>query len=238
MVATPDTGAGTPSLTTVFDSITTRRRRVLVATLLDRSDPIAVDELARETVATEQRRSVAEEAPTDHETVRVELRHRDLPKLAEAGLIERTDDAVSVASYYFRALRLDHALVSWLDGEPDGLDELFGALADHRRRVVLSVVRGPEDGISVERLAERVAERADEPVDRAMLSLRNSHLPKLADSDLIERDGDRVVYVGQPLLRAGWIDVDRSDPADDGTLELTPGYNHVAGPWAADGADT
>lgn len=239
MVATPDTGAGTPSLTTVFDSITTRRRRIIVATLLDRSEPISVDELAAAVVAVERDRSAAGVTPADCEPVRAELRHCDLPKLAEAGLIERTDDGVvSVADHYFRALRLEHALVSWLDDEPDGLDELFDALADHRRRVVLSVVRDPEDAISIERLAERVADRAGEPVERTLLSLRNSHLPKLSDAGLIERDDDHVIYVGRPLLRAGWIDIDRSDRTADGTIELTPGYDHVASPWTVDGADT
>ena len=87
-------------------------------------------------------------------------------------------------------------VTSLLDGE--GLDEdtLVEALADDRRREVLSYVVRAEGSLTVDELATTLAatDRSRPPVagdaDRVGIRLYHVHLPKLAKVGLIEVEDD------------------------------------------------
>lgn len=68
-----------------FDGLAHPRRRQILAALLDRSTPVTVPELAERS----QERS--------REEVHSTLRHVDLPKLADAGLVEYDADENQVS---------------------------------------------------------------------------------------------------------------------------------------------
>lgn len=77
------------------------------------------------------------------------------------------------------------------------LDELFDALADQRRRTVLSCLGESEVPLALADVADEVASRehdgsmtdlSDEAVRQVYLSLYHAHVPKLADANLVEYD--------------------------------------------------
>lgn len=98
------------------------------------------------------------------------------------------------------------------DGKPTGStasverekakNELFFALSNHRRRFVLDYLYGEGGPCQVRDLVESLAAWENETErsmttsvqrKRAYVSLRQSHLPKLADMDLIDYDASRGV---------------------------------------------
>ena len=79
-------------------------------------------------------------------------------------------------------------------------DTVVAALADHRRRAVLTYFQQAQSGdATVEELASSLAERDDgqssTPPDtegrNIRISLHHTHLPKLADANLISYDPDQ-----------------------------------------------
>ena len=79
-------------------------------------------------------------------------------------------------------------------------DTVVAALANHRRRAILTYLQQSQSGTAtVEELASFIAEHEDEqsstPPDtdeqNVTVSLHHAHLPKLADADLITYDPDR-----------------------------------------------
>lgn len=75
-------------------------------------------------------------------------------------------------------------------------DELFEALTHRRRRRVLAVLRTAGQPLTLTALAEELAlrrddEMGDEETERLRVSLYHRHLPKLADTGLVEFDVDR-----------------------------------------------
>nr|WP_254767991.1 hypothetical protein [Salinilacihabitans rarus] len=152
----------------------------------------------------------------EHRRQLTELRHRHLPAMADAGLIEYDREADAVRA-------TDHPGVGELGldevpaGGPadDDLDALFRALADERRRTTLAVLSEQRHPIRLDTLARDVAAReAGEPervvsgaaVDRVRVSLVHSHLPLLREAGLVTADeADRLSYEGHPALRARWL---------------------------------
>lgn len=83
----------------------------------------------------------------------------------------------------------------------ESTDQLFDALADERRRVVLDSLFESGTPVDVGRLARRVAARERrggegdrgppaDAVHRVRVSLHHVHLPKLDDAGLVEYDPD------------------------------------------------
>jgi len=78
-------------------------------------------------------------------------------------------------------------------------DDVFDILSNHRRRMVLYFLRQNGDSVTVNDLAEQIAARENEvPIEeltsqrrkRVYVSLYQTHLPKMADMNLIEYDSD------------------------------------------------
>ena len=80
------------------------------------------------------------------------------------------------------------------EGPPTApIDELFDALRDPRRRRTIAILAEREDPMAVSDLAAALAEReldgARAPsVDDVQVALRHFHLPKLAETGIVEYD--------------------------------------------------
>ena len=106
----------------------------------------------------------------------------------------------------------EHTLRSGRAVKTPSFDTLFDLLAERRRRYALYVLVGTDDGLAeVETLADQVAmweARSDDATVtdslRASIAteLREKHLPRLADADVVEYDArsDVVRYWRQPTL--------------------------------------
>lgn len=90
--------------------------------------------------------------------------------------------------------------VSEFDVDGDGRDELFDALSNQRRRVLLYALRGEKTPVSVADLTTKlvsweahrsVPDRSGDDREAIEISLLHNHLPKLADAELIEYDATR-----------------------------------------------
>ena len=88
------------------------------------------------------------------------------------------------------------------------LDQVFDLLSERRRRYVLYYLRDVEDGVaSVEEVTEYVL-RLENDLDISGVArsidtaLHHVHLPKLADSGVLEYDtrSETIRYWGQPSL--------------------------------------
>ena len=84
--------------------------------------------------------------------------------------------------------------------ESAGLDGLFDALSNERRRRVVHFLNGRRTPIGLADLADEVAAREigvpidetdSEEVERVYVSLYHVHVPKLADRGLVEYDRER-----------------------------------------------
>jgi hypothetical protein len=111
----PIAGEATPSLDLVFDLLSNQRRRYALYYLYEQSDGVAtVDELADSIVANEQREAHSdsiEGSDERRETIRTELQHAHLPKLADAGMIEHDRRSETVRYWTQPSLEewLEHA---------------------------------------------------------------------------------------------------------------------------------
>lgn len=106
----------------------------------------------------------------------------------------------------------DHALRSGRAVRTPSFDALFDLLAERRRRYALYALIGTDDGVAdVETLADEVAmweARGDDATvtesrrEAVADELREVHLPRLADADVVEYDArsDVVRYWRQPTL--------------------------------------
>lgn len=155
--------------------------------------------------------------------VRTALHHEHLPRLADAGLIERGDETVAATDHpLYDDPEVRHVLRE-TDGDDESVDALFEALGHERRCVALATLADLYQPIAPRRLAVRVAavERdrswtdvADAVVDRVHASLVHVHLPVLESASLVARDAetDRIEYEGHELLRTRWLTGEFGEP--------------------------
>ena len=119
-------------------------------------------------------------------------------------------------------------------GSDRGIDGIFEALADRRRRRVVCVLDRADGGVALSDLSERIA-ASDETVDDAAAngeeaasrrqvttSLRQVHLPLLTEAGVAERSSDDVVRPGPAfdaalaILEAGRESLATNDATDRG----------------------
>lgn len=131
-------------------------------------------------------------ADEDVQDIHVALRHIDLPKAAEAGLVtwdpeEGTvtpDGDHDISETEFRQLF------------DDGWDDAAAVARDRQRRATLDVLETIGDEVSLPELAAKVAaheadaEPSSEDVDDVATALHHRHLPKLRKAGLVEYDTD------------------------------------------------
>lgn len=139
------------------------------------------------------------------EDVRIALVHDHLPRLADRGIVDRTDEGVSLADEPpVHPDDLSRLLELCADGDAAALLE---TIVDPVRLRLLSTLEDTDRPLSVDRLASRLGTGegglSDDP-ERARIALHHSHLPALADvgvldydhqSGLVTRDGSATALV-------------------------------------------
>jgi len=159
------------------------RRRTTLSELLDARGRTSIDVLATRVAAAEADVPVLD--TERHRDVAVNLRHRHLPKLDDAGLIDLGDGGVVATD---RAERIDRVLAAVEDvASPDAALE---ALADSRRRSVVASLDGADGTIPLDVLTARVAAGSDDDRDGIAIDLHHRHLPKLDDAGLVAYDAE------------------------------------------------
>ncbi|MFC4541676.1 hypothetical protein ACFO5R_07025 [Halosolutus amylolyticus] len=226
MTTTSSLDRSTAALDSLCQSLASDRRRAILRLVPDpSSDGIEKADLATRLVAVTNDKPPG--AVTDDERRRseIELAHHDLPALQDGGLIATREDGAVVATDHPAVDEngIDDALAERSDAD---CDAVFEALADARRRTVLSVLENERGSLSARSLARSVAAREigasersvpSDRVDRVLASLVHVHLPTLADAGLVAYDDSagRVGYEGHPLLRTGLIDLGRDTETTD-----------------------
>lgn len=216
----------------VFDCLASGRRRRLLGLVYEGApDPTSREELAAAIVAQERGKPQDEVTSEERQRALIDLHHVHLPKLADAGLVERNaDDTVATTDHpAFRDPGIREIVESRETGDARSLDALFEALADARRRTVLDVLSHQYQEIRTETLAREVAASETGTAEREvtvaeteqrLVSLRHNHLPRLREAGLIEYEDDEqtVAYEGHPELRVQWM---HSQLGDDFRKSLT-----------------
>ncbi|WP_254523606.1 DUF7344 domain-containing protein [Natrinema caseinilyticum] len=214
MSNSPTSGSGPDSRDEFFGTLADARRRIVVRIVSERSpEGIGKNDLAFRLAAVIIDTPPDTVSDSDHQRALVDLHHRLLPQLADAGVLEETDDGAVVTTDHraFEDTRFERPVSIGRGDEPDDHDAVFKALADDRRRTVLSVLAGQYRPIDTETLARDVAVReadatereiSDRRVDDVYVSLVHVHLPLLTEATLVSYDAEegRVSYEGHPLV--------------------------------------
>lgn len=160
---------------TVADALRSPQRRYALAALLSGDDQMEPSTL----LADVQARSTV-----DEESLAVRLHHVHLPNLADAGLIDRSGDTVSLTDHpLFDCPGIDvEALV---DG--DGWDALTAIASEPRRRYLLDVVDAADAPVPLEQLAALVGSRVENGPGTEQLKSLFHHvdLPRLAEIGVV-----------------------------------------------------
>ena len=212
-------GSPTVARDELFDALSDADRRAVLR-LVDRHSPdgIGKDDLAFQLAAVMLDKQLVDVTDDDHQRALVELHHRLLPQLTDAGLLTETDDGSIVVPHQTAAeiSPLEDFVSGHRDVSEEALDAIFRALADGRRRTVLSVLSDQYHPIGIETLARDVAAReagtsgrevSQDRVDDVQTSLAHVHLPLLADATIVGYDAEtaQVSYEGHPAVRVEWI---------------------------------
>lgn len=91
------------------------------------------------------------------------------------------------------------------------LDELFEVLADGHRRRLLEYLEDAEDDVAaLPELVDHVADESADDRERVAVTLHHSHLPKLAEADIVEYDArsETVRYRGGQFV-GEWVEIAR-----------------------------
>lgn len=175
-----------------FASLSHGRRRHTMAVLLARSTPVTERELASE---------LAESTPAgsgravSRGEARINLRHVDLPKLADAGLLSWNEADGTVTSCDHLALD-DTTLERVIETEAGRVDGPATNVLNQRRRTVLAVLESRNGSRDRAELAGEVAAReaegepSTEAVEEVAVRLHHVDLPKLDEAGLVEYDAD------------------------------------------------
>ncbi|MFC6717608.1 hypothetical protein ACFQGT_04000 [Natrialbaceae archaeon GCM10025810] len=205
----------------LFRALSNSDRRAIIDIVRDRSpDGIEKAELAARfaTVTADEPDGAA--SGDERDQARIALEHRHLPQLLDAGLLVETNSgAIETADHWaFEDSSVIDAITDRSAEVQSELDVLFGALADNRRRAMLSVLEPRAGERSVETLARDVAAYESSPsesvepsdVERVEASLVHVHLPMLAHAGVIDFDVDanRISYADHPVLRREWLGAD------------------------------
>lgn len=188
----------TPDWVDLFSAAADTRRLAILATLRG-AGRLPIEELSAR---------VADREPGPEgggDVTPATLYHVHLPKLAEAGLVEVTEDADGAAvapGPAFEAGAVE-ALERAVDSDP--VDEAtVSALEEPRRRRAISVLSAVGGSISLDDLAAAIsaggATPSGEPTPDVAVTLHHVDLPKLAAADLVdyEPEAGLVTYRGLP----------------------------------------
>lgn len=187
---------------TVFDVLKNARRRTLLSTLQRESQPKELQQVAVHVAAAEQGVHPADVDDDARRRAYVSLYQSHVPKLIDAGVLEYGDEdetTVRTTTLGDGILAFSTDLTTAMGEDDFQADVQFDLLANSRRRSVVRYLAAVESATTVDELATTVGaaeqgttttELSTEQRKRIYVSLYQVHLPKLADSDVIEYDPD------------------------------------------------
>lgn len=189
------------STSQLFATLANGRRRRILTLLRERRGGVTESELA--TLVASAEADVPLRAVTDdqHETALVSLRHNHLPTLESADLVDRTGTTVRPS---YTSLTGQGTVERILDVDAPSADTsaTLDLLGSKSRQILLQYLWA-DGAATVDELVSAIREAVPGDRRNARISLRHTHLPKLADADVIseeERGDDRyVVYEGLPI---------------------------------------
>lgn len=179
-----------------FEELASARTRDLVSLLADQPEPLSPAALAVVRAVEEHDGDPADVSERTIRRHRIDLVHKQLPRLADREVIEYDGETATVTD------EGETAVQTLTDAIPAGIaeDDLLSVLTHDRRRAVASVLATtPHETVTLTGLAVAVTSiEQDEEltrIDRSVLeevqtTLHHVHLPKLADAGFIEYDGD------------------------------------------------
>lgn len=184
----------------VFTALADDHRREVLAVLDDRSGTATIPELAQVLVSRRTATTPAAPSPHEHRSARTLLHHVHVPMLAEAGLVERTEEGVTLVE---TAVGGRVASLREVPVAPASLDEAFEVLAHRDRRAAIATLRRASQPLAVADVAEGVHRRSsdDRSTRELAISLDHVHLPKLDEVNVVEyaRPEGQVSFDGLPL---------------------------------------
>lgn len=183
----------TQLLSTILSDV--RQRRIL-SLLAEQSSTLTQRDLAVQLAARELERPPSQVPESERKSCEIALHHQKLPKLAAAGLIERTSAGISLVPWFPIDLEAYGVSVPPADAPEDpGWDLLAAVLKRPYRQHVVSMVAEATDPISLDTLASTLAEHdqfqldaAGPEQDRFSLWLHHVDLPKLDALGVLEYD--------------------------------------------------
>ena len=183
----------------LLKALADKRRRHILSVLAWRDEGIDETELATAIASVEMEKPCDEVTDEQREQVRMGLRHIHLSTLERDGLIERTEEeeTISIADDSITENRRVARLLQSPEEVSKTAEQLFSTLAHERRQTIVSILRESDGSLSLKALGTEivareegkdVAEIENETVEKALISLHHSHLPKLSDAGLLEYD--------------------------------------------------
>lgn len=208
---------------TVFDVLRNARRRTLLSNLQRDSQPVALQEVTVHVAAAEQGVHPADVDDDARRRAYVALYQSHVPKLIDAGVLAYADDeetAIRTTTLGDEIVAFSTDLTTAMREADLPSDEQFDLLSNGRRRLVVRYLAEVESETTLDELATTVgaAERGSTTTElsaeqrkRIYVSLYQIHLPKLADSEVVEYDPDtgsvsatdRVTTLHELLQRLG-----------------------------------
>lgn len=189
-----------------------RQRRVL-SILLDQAGPTTVQELSVQLVARADGIAPSTVTEADCRSVRMDLRHRCLPKLRAVGWVERhADGLVADESPSLGAERL--SLPDLRDPEDPFWEVVSVLLARPYRQDLVPLVADRDRRVTVDELATELSARAPRvrlPDNRCLaVALYHLDLPKLASVGVVDFDPDERTAARTDRLNrfAEWANLD------------------------------
>lgn len=187
----PGTGANSYDAASILGDI--RYRRIL-SILLERSRPMPPQELGTQLAARAAAVPPSETPESVSESVRIDLRHRCLPKLRRVGWVERRSDGLTATPSRLTTTE-GLSLPPLQDPEHPHWEPVSTLLARPYRIAVTERLADCEQSLPLARLVDQLQEyarpsRADELPERQQLRTRLYHvdLPELAAAGLVTFD--------------------------------------------------
>lgn len=180
------------------DSDTQDIRRQIVEILREETGTVSERELADRLAASETASKPASSASDAATSLRARLYHLHLPKLDDDGLVDWDRGEREVAA----TDEVADAVGSERRETVTDLDSTGSAPAETRRREILAIVKSETGSVARDAIARELASATGQPtearVEELAVQLHHRHLPKLADSGLVDYDIDAatVTYRG------------------------------------------
>lgn len=182
------------------------RHRQLLAAIQGGSAPLTERDLAVHLAAQEADKSPSAVTKRERKEAQIALHHRYLPKMDQAGLIERQGDGY-VATGQLPLEDLDRELPRTDDPGVQSWEALGALLARPRRQDIVSILADRRDPITLEDLASEVAQDqrsrttdGGEAVPGLQATLHHVDLPTLDDVGLIDYDREKKTITRGPPL--------------------------------------